>query len=567
MIRTRSWAGPPALPTTLAGALAAALLILAAATTSAQRPPETLARLRNDHEQAVASAGRSLDDVHRLTLRQLERERAEAGDYETAAKVKNRLDTLASQPGTTPITPPPVTHTLTPVRALTRDGANTEGGREYVDFRKPGGKALWDVLGLEKGTYEVFLTYSVGLPRLNTSPLSQTPEEPREAPGGVITFNELSGLNGSSLATLEKKVVTTGAWENYIRESLGRYELKTSPTTVKLEATTATTGGLLRLRQLEFVKAVPGPAAEIETADRPASELADRLATLKTRCQQELDAATAPLHLRFTQAFNALERELATGGQNAAAAATARTRTELISSLQKSVTLPPAASPPAQPDPAAEDVLARLVRDYETRRSTLERPLLATYAQRLTTLRESMETRRDPAATAVANELTRVYSELTQTPATAPAAAPGTPLLAPVELIGGTSQTGGGATTLGDPTGPVHLAGKDSSAEWLLPTLPAGRYRLLWHIACDVGAGATARLVLDGLPPRTLQIQPTSATGGVVIANLGEFVTTSPPSSLKITVLEGPGRQRKIGPSFSISRIIVIPPGVTLPGL
>lgn len=221
--------------------------------------------------------------------------------------------------------------------------------------------------------------------------------------------------------------------------------------------------------------------------------------------------------------------------------------------------------------PPAEDTLTRLTREYEVQRAAIERPQLLAHAQRLAALRESLKNRREPAAAAVAAELASVQSKLTRagTAAGPAGSGPAAPkqLAAPLTLEGGKARTSGGSSILGDDNSPVHFAGKDSAAEWTLPALPVGRYRLLWRVACDVGAGATVRMTLEGLPARTLQIQPTTSAGDTVVVNLGEFTLTTPPGSIKIEVLDLPGRPRKTGPSFSISKVVLIPPGVTVPGL
>lgn len=321
----------------------AASLSVTALSALAQRPESDLARLRAEHEKGLASASRLVDDIHRLTLRQLERERAEAGDYETAARVKARLDALERAPGTAAIVPPPLTHTLLAARSQTRDGANTEGGREYVDFRKTGGKAIWDILGLEKGTYEVFLTYSVGLPRFDESTLGAEPDGSREPPGGVITFGEVSGLGTSPAATLEKRIATTGAWENYVRESIGRHEFRNTPATVKLEAASATGGGLLRLRQIDLVKVVGAPPP---TSSDAASEPARSLQALRAQHRKDLNEAAVLLRPRFSNEFLKLEQEFTSAGDAAAAAAVARSRNRLFPA-----TAPAEGSPDEGSDP------------------------------------------------------------------------------------------------------------------------------------------------------------------------------------------------------------------------
>lgn len=233
------------------------------------------------------------------------------------------------------------------------------------------------------------------------------------------------------------------------------------------------------------------------------------------------------------------------------------------------------ASASAQSDPSAaapEDALARLIKEYEAQRSLIERPFLTAYAQRLTALHESLEKRRDPGTAAVAAEIAAVQAKLNRSEAASGAATPAPPSpeplpTTPLELLPKNARTSGGATTAGDDSSPIHFAGKDSAAEWSLPKLPAGRYRLLWRLACEVGAGATVRLTVDGQAPRTLEVVPTSASGDAVVANLGEFAAPVAPEWVRVEVLSLPGRLPKLGPSFSLGKMILIPPGVTMPGL
>lgn len=335
--------------------LAAAIaLTVAARTAPAQRPDTELARLRTEHEKGLAAASRVIDDLHRLTLRQLERERAEAGDYETAGKVKARLADMERAAGVGLIVPPPLTHTLPASRALTRDGANTEGGREYVDFRKTGGKAIWDVLGLglERGVYEVFLTYSVGLPRWDVSPLDSGGTAPREAPGGVIAFSEVTALGSGAAAPLEKRVTTTGAWENYIRESLGRHEFRNASATVKLEAVKASQGGLLRLKQIELVKVVGRPDTD-EGEDGSSEPAGGRqaLPALQAEYRRDMQEAAASLRARFHGEFLQLEQDLMRAGDTTGAAAVVRSRQRLFPAVAAAAAEDPAVDPmPAMAD-------------------------------------------------------------------------------------------------------------------------------------------------------------------------------------------------------------------------
>ena len=327
--------------------------LLVAGPAAGQRPDSELAKLRADFDKGLASASRLVDDIHRLTLRQLERERAEAGDYETAGKVKARLDAFDRAPGTAAIVPPPVAHVLLPSRALTRDGANTDGGREYVDFRKSGGKAIWDLLGMEQGTYEVFLTYSVGLPEFDESGLNSNGSQASEKPGGTIAFGEVSGLGGAGVAPLEKRVTTTGAWSNYIRESLGRHEFKSKTATVKLEAASASGGGLLRLKQVELVRVVDGTAPP--APDGPAAEPGKALQQLRATYRKEMREAAGALRERFSGEFLNLEQEMNGAGDSASAASVARARTRLFPAAPAAEDESADPMPTLPEDPAAKN--------------------------------------------------------------------------------------------------------------------------------------------------------------------------------------------------------------------
>jgi hypothetical protein len=230
----------------------------------------------------------------------------------------------------------------------------------------------------------------------------------------------------------------------------------------------------------------------------------------------------------------------------------------------------PAAWPRSVRAETGQEMLARIVREYEAQRATIERPMLQAYAQRLGALYESKEKRRDPGAAAVAAEMASVQARLSRgaDPGSAsPTQEVPPPPAGPIELRSATARLTGGAVVVGDDNGPIHFAGKDSAAEWSLPKLAVGRYRLLWSLACEVGAGATVRLTVDGQPPRTLEVQATTASGDAVLMNLGEFTAVQAPSWVRVEVLGQPGRVPKVGPSFSLGRLVVIPPGVTMPGL
>jgi hypothetical protein len=315
------------MPRTLAAAAAA----LSSLPLAAQQPDE-LSRLRDEHERAVASAVRMVDDVYRLTLRQVEKQRAEAANYEGAQRAKEKLDALDKRLGSgSSVTRPPPYVLLLAARSQTRDGANADSSRQFIDFKKVGGKAVWEVLTLEQGVYEVFLTYSVGVPSFVVGD-PKDPAVPAVA-GGVISFSEVTGLSAATaapLAPLEKKIVPTGSWDNFIRESLGRYEFKRTSATVRVEAEAVEAGGLMRLRQVELVRVSGAGAAAGGMAVNPAQALKE----LRLKHGEAITTASEEVQRRFGAEFEQLEQQFAATGDHGAAKAVAQARRDLFNTLE-----------------------------------------------------------------------------------------------------------------------------------------------------------------------------------------------------------------------------------------
>jgi hypothetical protein len=122
--------------------------------------------------------------------------------------------------------------------------------------------------------------------------------------------------------------MTTGSWENFIRESIGRHEFRNATATVKVEAASATEGGLLRLRQIELVKVVGASDAGGAAASSP--EPARVLQSLRTRHRGELREAASAVRARYSGEWLKLEPEFAASGDSAAAAAVARSRARMF---------------------------------------------------------------------------------------------------------------------------------------------------------------------------------------------------------------------------------------------
>lgn len=301
---------------------------------------DELAALRADYERNVHSAVRSLDERYRLELRQIERQRADSGDYEGAAQVKKRLEALAQATAATAIVARPASYVLDAARAALREGALLDSSRGVIEFRRTGSKATWEMLSLEPGVYEVKATYSVGLPDFSprardSADISTATSGPPIA-GGVMGFGELSVGSTSFLTSqLQKRISTTGSWNNFVTETLGRYEFKARSATLRLEALSASSSGLMHLKQIELVRVSRGNE---EAASSEASPLANNsalnvplaLENLRDRQRAAVRAAMSRVRLRFAGELDRLERDLLSRGESAAAARVVQERTSLF---------------------------------------------------------------------------------------------------------------------------------------------------------------------------------------------------------------------------------------------
>ncbi len=296
-------------------------LLAALVATTAAPAADDPATLRDEYLKSVASSTRMLDDVYRLTLRRLEKQRAEAGDYEGAQNVRERLDQIEKSSLAAPVVPKNSNMVLAANRARTMNGANTDTSRQAVSMRRSGSTAAWDLIGLTQGSYEVYVTFAVGLSEIDPT----GNKTPATGCGGVISFAEETRLATQQAAPLERRLHTTGAWDNFVREKLGTIEFRSSSATVKLTTTSAEPGGCAVVRQIELVRASQPATAPTATAATPGS-----LAEVRAQHRQELRKAAGDVDDRYRQQFEALEREFTSSGNTKAAEAVAEERKRLF---------------------------------------------------------------------------------------------------------------------------------------------------------------------------------------------------------------------------------------------
>lgn len=315
-------AGPHRLRITLirAGLGIAACLPLAA--------QQDVSSLRADFERAAAAATRSLVEAHQLALRELEAQRAEEGDYEGALRARQLAEALENPVGN-PATVQPSGITL-PASHARPQGASHDRSRDSIELRRAGAAAIWELVRLEPGTYDVWAVYAVGAPqpsgggRAASSPATTTPPQ---LCGGRISLSEATSLTPGG-SGLQRQVTSTGGWDNYVRGYLGRQEFRTRSLTLKLQADSSEPGGVMRLRGLLLAPALGEAGASLD-ALRPLRDLqkahAEAMSALRQSGRQRLEGQ-----------LRDLENELFLKGDIQSAAAVARERQELSRSSMPS---------------------------------------------------------------------------------------------------------------------------------------------------------------------------------------------------------------------------------------
>jgi hypothetical protein len=295
-------------------------LVLASA---AGVPFDELEQRRKEHKQAVISATRMLDDVYRLTLRRIERDRADRGDYDGAKRARDRVEAVLPESDQEAALP---TVRFLPASQARTQGVGFDRGSDVLVFRKPGAAAIWEVLGIVRGHYEVVAVYSVGPPENRIR--NETTEV---APcGGTFTWKIATRL-GESSPVLEKKVTCTGSWDNFIRATIGQWHFANRSSSVRIDAIQVNPGGLMNLKRIELRPLPPATGTK---------KAADRLVELRRDNRDALDSATAPAREKHRTRLEALERELGQQGDKAGADAVKAERTRLFPPAENKATPP-----------------------------------------------------------------------------------------------------------------------------------------------------------------------------------------------------------------------------------
>ena len=164
---------------------------------------------------------------------------------------------------------------------------------------------------------------------------------------------------------------------------------------------------------------------------------------------------------------------------------------------------------------AAADEIDRIEREFVERRRAIVRPLIEAYAEKLKALHDSLMLRADRARAAIVQaERSRILASVENVSATSPLDQPAGPTAG-----GKCSRDGAGVPPARQRATARRiqkasrrfeqsLRGEGAIAEWKIPKLRPGRYRLTLVYSCDARSGGRCELVIPSLPRIRLSIEP-----------------------------------------------------------
>ncbi len=242
--------------------------------------PEELVELRTAFESQLES--RSAPARKRLVdaLRQLERSRADRGDYEGARRAQRRRQSIERAARAAPSSP---AEPQAPgqVEIALRSGRRTGSSLHYdaardalVGFGKSGHSVTWDINSVQPGDYRVLVTYGCADFTLQSDRVSGGATRTVElTTGGSFTVEEATSLATGEDRVLRHTVYPTGGWDKTVTRNIGRLRLTGTTSTVKLSALAPEPGGLMALRRLRLV---PVDARGQAGGSHPLDELKSR---------------------------------------------------------------------------------------------------------------------------------------------------------------------------------------------------------------------------------------------------------------------------------------------------
>lgn len=246
--------------------------------------PPALAAAKARLSESLTVADRTVTSQWLVTLTELEKKRAEKGDYEGAMRARQRREQALIAAGSDDGRIPVLLTVSAPSTRATKVTLDSQTGTAV--FGSSGAFITWEVTGDFKGWYEVMLTHGVAGGKDHTAAITPVTgnipagwrkrrDEDDYAPqaGGWACFQSLSSLGGSSVV-LRREIVSTGGWSTWRTVSLGRVQIQQTRPTFRLGGEEVARQGLMHFRQLELVP-VSAPSATSAAGELKLKQLRD----------------------------------------------------------------------------------------------------------------------------------------------------------------------------------------------------------------------------------------------------------------------------------------------------
>lgn len=303
-------------PARAIGSLTAALSLLLSSfplgQTTAQTPPPTpgsnpalaaLDTLRSQFQRQVLTQSQTLSDQYERALARHELERAQAGDYEEAARIKQRRDqiqALFQVEGLQLIDPLAIPLTATAVKG-TGIVTNTDGS--IAGWRSSSHFAEWTNVKINPGEYYLELDYL-----MFDAPIVTTSGVIRAEPTALFEFFEVSLLAGAADNRRSFEITLGRDSTAYKSLRIGPIPYTRSPLTLRLVASRSYPGNVMRMKNIRLVPATPLPQPTTAGAAPLPADPTQALAALRSEFASALTTAYAPLLSDYNAQLETLRR-------------------------------------------------------------------------------------------------------------------------------------------------------------------------------------------------------------------------------------------------------------------
>jgi hypothetical protein len=256
--------------------------------------------LKKKHLVSARTATQLIEDRYRVTLRRLEQEKAEKGDYLGAATVKGRLEQMERiEPEALLTQDPPLTSSVVGARSLRLNAGSLSGAPRVenstadVLFTRDEQAIEWLLNGLSAGRYRLELIYALSDERdrfFRTTETRESAPSSATSPTAAVAALEITVSDGLGLSQrLQRQNLSlepTGSQQQMIRRQATLFEVGPRTPTLRLRYTTVgkKEGYTFSLRAVELIPITPDQPIK-ERIENPTAELTNLTAELRAQQQ------------------------------------------------------------------------------------------------------------------------------------------------------------------------------------------------------------------------------------------------------------------------------------------